>query len=488
MLQDLIATYRDARIRKDRNFDGRFVFGVTTTGIFCRPSCPSPVANEANVRYFDTLYQAMDEGFRPCLRCRPDMTGWTPHPDVEGGTVVQMALELIQSGFLHHHTIAELAGELLVSDRHLRGLFTRFLGASPARVAACEKARFAKRLLLESEATVTEVAHSAGFGSIRQFNTVFKKTFGKTPSGVREGSVPAESPTGPPVHFLKYDASFDFSQILGFLKRRELSGIEQITDNRYARTFRTDSAEGFLVVTDNPEKSALELRIFTSALSCSMEIVHRIRKVFDLDTDFTEIKRLFASDPILEKGLEHGSVPRLPVAFDPFEFTVRAILGQQVTVRAATTLASRLVKRTGTPTPDTFPEGLDLFFPEPATLLNADIGDLGITKTRQATLKTVSAALVEGNLSLSCHQNPALFRKSFLALKGIGEWTVQYVAMRGLGMPDSFPAADLGVLRALERNGRRPSPKEALALAESWRPYRAYATLCLWNRDAKEEK
>jgi len=212
-----------------------------------------------------------------------------------------------------------------------------------------------------------------------------------------------------------------------------------------------------------------------------MELCHRVRRMFDLDTDFTSIHRLLGSDPLLAGGMTGGRVPRLPVAYDPFEFSIRAILGQQITVKAATTLAGRITEQAGLACDQTFPEGLNWYFPSPEELSQTPIDGLGVTGTRQETIRTVTKAVIDGRLSFAEDQSPEEFEKRFSALRGIGDWTVQYVAMRGLGMTDAFPASDLGIIKAFTAEEGNPSIREIVKAAEKWRPYRSYAALCLWN-------
>ncbi|MBW2708368.1 MAG: DNA-3-methyladenine glycosylase 2 family protein [Deltaproteobacteria bacterium] len=282
-------------------------------------------------------------------------------------------------------------------------------------------------------------------------------------------------------HELKYKKPFNFKQVLSFLKRRAMAGVEAVTETRYSRTFRMKNATGFFTITDKPDQSALELRIGCDDIRCHTEIHNRVRKVFDLDTDFSLINERCAKDEYLSKGMVAGHVPRLPAAFDPFEFVVRAILGQQISVQAATTLASRVAAKADLKSDGGYLSGLNYFFPNPSELLDLELDGLGIPRTKQATLKTVAQAILDQRVKLTADQPFETFSKDFSALKGIGEWTVHYVAMRGLRMVDSFPTGDLGVIKALTKKGRAPSKKEITEMAEQWRPYRAYAALCLWN-------
>jgi len=282
------------------------------------------------------------------------------------------------------------------------------------------------------------------------------------------------------IFLLKYIKPLNFNQIIAFMKQRAMEGVEVISENTYSRTFRRGKSRGYFTVTNNPDHSALELRIGCEDNQCHMKISDRIRKMFDLDTDFRVINEKFSKDTLLSKGIVSGHVPRLPIAFNPFEFVVRAVLGQQISVKAATTLAARVAKKAAIKS-DRFPHGLDYFFPNPAELLELDLDEIGITKTRQTTIKTAAQAILDGGVRLTSNQPFDTFHKDFSALKGIGDWTVNYVAMRGLGMVDSFPAGDLGVVKALTKDGRVLSKKEIIDIAENWRPYRSYATLCLWN-------
>ena len=284
---------------------------------------------------------------------------------------------------------------------------------------------------------------------------------------------------------LKYKKPFDFKQMLSFMKPRAMVGLELVRDNRYARTFRTDKTKGFFIVENNPEQSALELKIVCDDIQCHKEICNRVRRMFDLDTDFMKINRIFAKNAHLSKGMKDGHVPRLPVAFNPFEFAVRAILGQQISVKAATTLASRIVAKAELKSGNDFPPGLNFFFPGPWELSKIEIDGLGISKIRQATIKNVVRGILDKQFTLTSNQPFGTFQKDFSALKGIGDWTVHYVAMRGLGIIDSFPASDLGIIKALTNDGNKPSRQQIMAMAENWRPYRAYAALCLWNSGAK---
>ncbi len=479
--------YHIARTTKDKNFDGQFFFGVKTTGIFCRPSCPSPVAKEENVIYFDTMFDALHDGFRPCHRCRPDIEVEYYSGNIDGVNIVNTALEKIYDGFLNTHSVSELAEALFVSDRHLRKLFVENLGSSPIKIAKYHKSIFAKKLLLYSKMPITEVAFASGFRSIRQFNDVFKDLFSTTPSQYRKEVDSKWDDSGVMTIHVPYQKPFDYMQVLQFMKDRLIKGVEVVNGGQYSRTFCIDGIKGYFTVEDDPGDSFLILKIVSSDVRCCMALYNKVRKMFDIDTDISLISSQLSEDHRLAKGMRNMLAPRLPVAFDPFEFMIRAIVGQQISVSAATTLASRIVERGALETDDTYPSGLDYFFPDIEHFNTMSLEELGITKTRVDTIVRVVEKLLDQDLSLSYNQSYSKFHSDFSAIKGIGDWTVQYVAMRGLGMVDSFPSKDLGIIKALTIDNIKPKVGEIEEISKTWKPYRAYAALCLWNGTSMEE-
>ena len=464
--------YSKARIARDRNFDGQFYFGVKSTGIFCRPSCPAPTAKEENVVYFNSMFEALEQGFTPCYRCRPDLETEYYNGNAEGSRCVTAALEMIGNGFLNSRSVAELAAANHVSERHLRRLFLEHIGASPARVGIYHRAIFAKKLIVGTKRSFSEIASAAGFRSLRQFNDVVRRLFGRTPSGIRKVLC---TPAPEAVFLLKYRGPFCFSQLLEFMRPRTIPGVEAVTDRTYARTFQDEFGAGFFSVEDEPEASRLRLTVDCDDLRSCMNLCNRVRRMFDLSADMEKIAEVLGDDPLLFDGAP--LIPRLPVAFDPFEFTVRAILGQQITVKAAATFAGRIVEAAGLRCGNA-----GSLFPNPAQFLRLDLSRIGIVRARQETLRTVAGMVFNGELNLSANQTFDAFRSRLLAVRGIGEWTVNYVAMRALGMRDCFPASDLGILKAMARDGQRRTPAEILRIAERWRPYRSHAALCLWRR------
>jgi AraC family transcriptional regulator, regulatory protein of adaptative response / DNA-3-methyladenine glycosylase II len=476
-----IEKFRKARKLKDKNFDGIFYFAVKTTGVFCRPSCPAPIAKEKNVKYYDSIFTAMNEGFRPCHRCRPDIQTDYYKGNPAGSNIIKKALQLIYDGYLHEHSVPDLAEKLSLSERHLRKLFQDNIGISPSKIDRYNKILFAKKLLLHSNQSITDIAFASGFGSLRQFNDVFKASFNTTPSAIRkEIYLPGINQKDTSLE-IKYTTPYDFLSILEFLKPRVLRGVEKITDSSYSRTFRTSNATGFFSIHNNIEKNCLQLSVHCSDLRCLMPVYNRVRKMFDVDTDFSSLNKRFANNPILSRGMHNNQIPRLPVAFDPFEVVIRAIIGQQLSVPAATTVTSRFAQETNILADSSFPDGLDYFFPLPEEVLNITLDGIGLTNTRQETIMKVVKAIIENKFELTADQSFETFRTNFTTLKGIGDWTAHYVAIWGLGLQDCYPYNDLRVIKALTLNGDRPTANTVKRAGMRWYPFRTYATLCLWN-------
>ena len=469
---------RVARINKDKNFDGQFYFGVKTTGIFCIPSCPSPTAKEENVVYFNDVDSAIKEGYRPCLRCRPNknIKEKDGFMDIE---LINISLDMIKSGV---YNINNLAKKLYISERYLRKLYNIHIGISPLKVIQLHKALIAMESI-GNEKTITDTGYKAGFSSIKQFNTVFKKVFGCTPTKAKEYG--GQKTLGKIIIEINHDETFVFKEILDFLRIRRIEGVEVVESDCYKRSYRFGSKKGYFSIRQKDD-TKLALTIYTHDIKVIPMIYTKVRKMFDLDTDFTYINSMFKNDELLSKGMDLDHVPRLPVAFDTFEFLIRAILGQQITVKAATTLTRRIVERANICCEGNYHDEIKFFFPNLKELTWTDISGLGITNRRQETIKRVLQGLNDGVFTIDKDQSYERFLKEFISIKGIGNWTVDYVAMRGLGMVDSFPSKDLGVIKAISKEEKLPD-KEILNIAEKWRPYRAYATLCLWNSLRKKE-
>jgi AraC family transcriptional regulator, regulatory protein of adaptative response / DNA-3-methyladenine glycosylase II len=476
-------TCEQARLSRDPRFDGLFFTAVATTGIYCRPMCPAPPAKPANVRYFGNAAAAEAAGYRPCLRCRPELSpeagSWR-----RGDAVVARALKLIDQGVLAETPLATLAARVHVGERQLRRLFVERLGAPPIGVHGTRRLLFAKQLLTETALPVTQVAMAAGFGSLRRFNDSFRAAYGMAPRELRRRDPPA---TGDALVLrLAYRPPYDFGAMLDFLRGRALPGVEQVDGRGYARAFGTAAAPGWLRVTAWPGGGetvhALQLELHGAAAGELLDIVGRVRRMFDLDADPQAIAAVLGGDPRLRPLLRRRPGLRIPSGWDGFETAVRAVLGQQVSVAAARTLAARIADRFGEPLPQALAaHGFTRLFPAPQALVDTDLAGIGLTGARAATLRAISAALLDGRIDFRAESTLDEFVERWTALPGIGPWTAQYLAMRALGHPDAFPAEDLVLQKALPGDGSRLKAAALRARAESWRPWRAYAVIQLWR-------
>jgi len=468
------ACYR-AMATRDPRFDGRLFVGVRTTGIYCRPICPARTPKRQNVRFFPTAAAAQEAGFRPCLRCRPEIS-----PDLAAwrGTsnTVARGLALIEAGALDSAGVEALAERLGVGDRQLRRLFQQHVGANPVSVAQTRRVLLAKQLIHDTRLSMAEVAMAAGFGSIRRFNETFRALYGRPPATLRRHR-DDHAEAGTVTLRLPYRSPYDWSALRAFLAARAIPGVERVSDEGYARTIALDGAAGTIRVA--PGAGAwLTATIRFPRLAALPGIIARIRRVFDLAADPTAIGAQLAEDAVLAPLVAARPGLRVPGGWDGFELAVRAVLGQQITVAAATGLAGKLVRAYGTPHAA---DGLTHLFPRPERLMDADIASLGMPRSRARTLSALARAVVADPQLFGARRSLDEAIQRLRALDGIGEWTAQYIAMRQLREPDAFPAADIGLLRAMaDGQGRRPTPQALLARAERWRPWRAYAALHLW--------
>ncbi|MHB8528281.1 MAG: AlkA N-terminal domain-containing protein [Caulobacteraceae bacterium] len=483
MDMDHDACYRVIR-QRDARFDGKLFTGVKTTGIYCRPICPARTPLAKNVVFFLTAAAAQEAGFRPCLRCRPETA-----PDLGAwrGTsnTVSRGLALIELGALDEGDVEALAGRLGLGERHLRRLFRQHLGASPIAVAQTRRVLLAKQLIHETRLPMTEVAFAAGFGSIRRFNETFQTLFSRSPAALRRSQAPEISagPAGEITLRLPYQPPYDWPAMLAFLRERAITGVERV-EKDYARTIRIGEVFGIVRVRPGPGDALLATVRF-AALSALPVIIARVRRVFDLAADTSTIGAHLAKDPRLAPLVAARPGLRTSGAWDGFELACRAVLGQQITVRAAARLAGRLVGAHGHPLPSP-EEGLTHAFPEPESLAAADLTSLPMPRARSAALGAVAQALIADPDLLGADKDLDEAITRLRAIKGVGEWTAQYIALRELRIPDAFPAADIGLMRALEdEDGRRPSAAQLLAMAEPWRPWRAYAAQHLWAKSAE---
>jgi AraC family transcriptional regulator of adaptative response / DNA-3-methyladenine glycosylase II len=474
------ACYR-ALTTRDPRFDGRLFTGVTSTGIYCRPICPARTPKRANCRFFATAAAAQSAGFRPCLRCRPERS---PELASYRGTsnTVSRALALIESGALDGDDVDALASRVGVGERQLRRLFLRHLGAPPGAIAQTRRVLLAKQLIHDSALPMSQVALAAGFQSVRRFNETFQQLYGRSPSSLRRHRQREQA--GALSMRLAYVPPYDWDGMLEFLAARAIPGVESVSERGYARTVAIAGVQGVLEVKPSAGNT-VTVGVAFPRMSALPSLLAGVRRVFDLGADPLAIARHLRRDDALAAHVRARPGLRVPGAWDGFELAVRAVLGQQITVRAATTLAGRLVARHGTPL-TVASEPLTHVFPSPAQLAQADLSWLPMPAARSRCLSALARAFVDDPQLLLGHTSLQDAVTRLCTLPGIGEWTAHYIAMRALGEPDAFPAADVALQRALASDGVRPSAQQLLARAEAWRPWRAYAALHLWSslRDA----
>ena len=463
---------RGARLARDARFDGKFFIGVRTTGIFCRPVCPAPSPKEENVQYYATAAACVEAGLRPCLRCRPESSPGTP-AWLGTSTTVSRALRLIGEGALEEHGVDALAARLGIGSRHLRRLFLEHLGATPVAVAETRRLLSAKKLIDETTLPLTRIAIASGYGSIRRFNAAFRASYGRSPRELRRerGAAPK---AGSCTLLLRFRPPYDYGALLEFFRRRAIPGVECVVRDTYRRTFLMAGRPGWLEIRPDGANT-LTLQVEYAGSSELLHIAARARRMFDLDADPLPVHDVLRADPLLRKLVAARPGVRVPGAWDGFELGVRAILGQQVSVAGASTLSGRLVEKFGLPAPFSV-EGLTHTFPAADELASADLA-IGIPAARAEAIRAFAGAVAAGELAFHGAVDTTELMQRLCAIRGIGPWTAQYIAMRALSDPDAFPAGDLALLRAA-------GEKTAAAMerrAESWRPWRAYAAMHIWQ-------
>lgn len=457
---------------RDARFDGVFFVGVTTTGIYCRPICTARLPGRPRCLFFNSRVEAEGAGFRACFRCRPELA--PGHASVDAvPRLVDRAVRRIESGALNEASVDDLADELGVTGRHLRRTMVEVLGVSPVELAQSTRLAFAKRLIQDTSLPLTELALASGFQSVRRFNSAFRAQLGRAPSTVRKEK---RAPSSEVQLRLDYRPPLSFETMLKFLEYRSILGTERVVEGAYHRTIRMDGKVGWVSVRSENER--LIAFVSVSLVGSLMGLVAKLRALFDLDAKPTEIDSCLEKSPRLRERVKRQPGLRVPGAVDGFELGVRAVLGQQVSVKGAATLAARMVQRFGEKI-ENAPVGLTHVFPKAETIAEAsleDIAAIGMPRSRALTLKRLASEMASGlKLEPGVPLEPTLTR--LMDVPGIGEWTAQYLAMRALSWPDAFPASDLGVLKGL---GVRKA-SESLKIAEAFRPWRAYATLHLWS-------
>lgn len=491
----------DALRANDPRFDGAVFCAITTTGIYCRPSCPARTPKRENVRFFPTAAAAQAGGFRACKRCRPDATPGSPEWDARAD-VVGRAMRMIADGTIDREGVPGLARRLGYSERHVHRQLRAVVGAGPLELARAQRAQTARLLVESTDLPLAEVAFAAGFSSVRQFNATVQEVYDSTPSALRarrsrrmaaastgSGSVvdgartSSEAIDAPRTVALRlpYRAPWDADGVLGYLTARTVAGVETVVDGTYARSLRLPHGPGVVSLRPADDHVAAELRL--TDLRDLPAAVRRVRALLDLDADPQAIVEALGDDPLLGSLVRATPGRRVPGHVDAHEQAVRAVLGQQVSVRRAATLAARLTVAYGEPLAASLAAGaggVTHLFPSVEALADADPATFGMPRTRAAAIVGLATALASGDVTLDVGSERLDTRARLLDLPGIGPWTVGYVQMRALRDPDVFLGTDLVIRKALERLGQDARPGPAERLAERWRPYRSYATQHLW--------
>jgi AraC family transcriptional regulator, regulatory protein of adaptative response / DNA-3-methyladenine glycosylase II len=459
---------------RDPRFDGWFVTAVRTTGIYCRPSCPAITPKRANVDFFPTAAAAQQSGFRACKRCRPDASPGSPEWNTRQD-VVARAMRLIADGEVERSGVPGLARRLGYSERHLVRMLTDELGAGPLAIARIQRAHTARLLVETTSMSVTDVAFAAGFGSVRQFNDTFRQVFATSPTAARRSTTsrpisPDGGVPGPGVTVrLPVRPPFAASDVMAFVGQRAIPGCEDWDGEVYRRSL--DLAGGVGAVTVVAHTDHVSARFDLSAWSDLAAAVQRVRRLLDLDSDPVAVGAALSADPPMAKLVAAAPGRRAPASVDPFETAVRAIIGQQVSVAGARTVAARIVDAVGTPIEG---ERITRTFPAPEVLADAPDVAFSMPGSRRDTIRRLAAAVAEGSVELHVGADPDVVRAQLVALRGIGPWTADYVVMRGLGHPDTFLAGDLGVRHAMARLGLDDGG------STRWAPWRSYAVHHLW--------
>ena len=478
--------YQALRAR-DSRFDGRFFVAVKTTGIYCRPVCAARTPQAASCVFLATAAAAERAGFRPCLRCRPELA-----PGGGGGPPLAEALfAAIRGRVAHGDSVRELAGPTGYSPRQLRRLTMQCFGVTPVEILQTERLLFAKKLLHETPLPMTEIALAVGFRSLRRFNALFRERYRLAPTALRRRGAAASGSDAAGRHGaltlrLSYRPPLAWRELLAYLARRAVPGVEWVDPQRgsYGRTLALGEKTGWVLVAPLPGEHALEVRTPADLADTLWPLLARLRALFDLDANPACIDEHLGTDPMLAPSVRTHPGLRVPGCWDPFELAVRAVLGQQVSVAGATTLAGRLAARFGATLATPF-AALHRLAPPAATLAEVpaeQIAAIGLPRTRAQTIRDLAACAALGELNFRPGTGIDEAVGTLRRVRGIGEWTAQYVAMRALRYPDAFPAADLGLRKALAPNsGTLASEKEIIVRSAPWRPWRAYAVLHLWQ-------
>jgi AraC family transcriptional regulator of adaptative response / DNA-3-methyladenine glycosylase II len=478
---DPATCYRALRSR-DARFDGRFFVAVSSTRIYCRPVCTVKPPRRENCRFYPSAAAAESAGYRPCLRCRPELAPGNASVDATT-RVAQAAASLIEDRALDAEGLEAVAARLGITDRHLRRAFGAEFGVSPVEYAQTQRLLLAKRLLTDTVLPVTEIAFASGFGSLRRFNALFKQRYRLQPLQLRRHMRAQAAPAADALHFeLAFRPPYDWPALAAFLGARAIAGVEALEQGVYRRTARAEldgkAHLGWIEAGLSPKKPALRVAVSASLARVLPPVLSRVKALMDLSCNPVEVARTLGGLAQRRPGV------RVPGAFDGFEVAVRAILGQQVSVAGARTVAGRFAAALGEPLETPF-SSLTTVFPDAARVADAPAGRLarlGMPGARARSILALARAVADGALVLMPNADVEATLERLRALPGVGEWTAQYIAMRALAWPDAFPHTDLGVMKAI---GTKDA-KRVLAAAEAWRPWRAYAVMHLWNSLAKD--
>lgn len=477
---DRAACYR-ALAAKDARFDGVFFTGVKTTGIYCRPVCAVKTPRESSCQFFGSAAAAEAAGFRPCLRCRPELAPYALQQNL-----AHAVWQRIAGGALNDGDVERLAREVGLSSRQLRRVLLQHFGVTPIELAQTQRLLFAKKLLQETSLPMAEIAYAAGFGSVRRFNASFSQRYGVAPTTIRRATVPVAAAESAALKLrLAYRPPYQWQRIVAYLAGRAIPGVEAVlTENgqdAYVRSVRIGQTQGWLRVTHRAPRAQLEVEVAAALTPVLMPLLARVRAQFDLDANPGVIDAHLCGDPLLANRIAHWPGLRVPGAFDAFELAVRAVLGQQVSVAGATTLSGRLVARFGDPVVTPFAQ-VARHFPLADALAEAEegIAAIGLPRTRAQTIAALARFAAQGGLQLRPGIGLDEAVERLKSVRGIGDWTAHYVALRALRFPDAFPAGDLGLQKAAAEGGERLTEKQLTARAAAWSPWRGYAALALW--------
>ncbi len=469
---------------RDARFDGVFFVAVTSTGIYCRPICPVKTPKQVNCRFFNSAQEAEQAHFRPCLRCRPELApGNAPVDDSQ--RIAHLILQRLEEGTIANDAgLESIAGQFELSSRQIRRIIQKELGVSPIQLLLTRRLLLAKQLLTETKLPVTQIAFASGFSSLRRFNDAFNSRYRLAPTRLRKKALEAPGAQSSPdtsVLQLSYRPPYDWTGVLAFLRARELKAVEWVGDDFYARTVHLGACKGWVRVTQSKKKNTLLLEFTHTLTSVLPALLSRVRDLFDLNARPDIISKQLHTDKRLAPLVRRTPGMRVPGAFNGFELGLRAILGQQVTVKSATTVAGRFIEKFGEPLLTPYAE-LNRLTPVASRIAKAsveDIAALGIVSARSRSIIALAQAQVSGAIPLDhgVHQNPDATIDRLAQLPGIGQWTAHYIAMRALRWPDAFPKDDVVVRNTLGG----VSAQQAAQMSQAWRPWRSYAVLHLWK-------